>query len=75
MLAVPEVIVITTAAAREEPSQTEAAPSKPPRDTDAKLESSPRAHSNFQVAPAVPTRKTASPSGRRSDDTFLVKPE
>jgi hypothetical protein len=68
MLGVPEVILSPQSSSRDDAGPSEDKPSKPAGDTEQKPSSATRVNSNTPVT--IP-RKAA----RRSDDTFLVKPE
>jgi hypothetical protein len=70
MLAVPEVILNPPSSSPDTSGAKEDKPSKPSRDTELKSVSAVKSNSNGP-SPPVSTRKTS----RRSDDTFLVKPE
>lgn len=73
MLSVPEVIYSSTADTPEGAPETK--PSKTARDTDATVTQSNRAVVNTANSPKSTPRKPTGPSARRSEDTFLVKPE
>ena len=72
MVGVPEVILSPSSSSREDLGPSEDKPSKAARDTEQKPASATRANPNIPAPPVTAPRK---PPGRRSDDTFLVKPE
>ena len=67
MVGVPEVILSPSSSSRDDPSDDK--PSEATHDTEQKPASATRAN------PAQPVTTPRKPSGRRSNDTFLVKPE
>ena len=71
MLSVPEVIYSSTEAAALDSLAPEAKPSKDAHDTEVGAVSSARVDVN---APAA-VRKQSTHAARRSEDTFLVKPQ
>lgn len=72
MVGVPEVILSPSSSSRDDLGPSEDKPSKAARDTEQKPASAMRANPNIPAPPVTAPRK---PPGRRSDDTFLVKPE
>ena len=73
MLSVPEVIYSSLPETTE--IAPEAKPSKAPGDTDAKVTQSNRKGASTPSSATTTSRKPAGSSGRRSEDTFLVKPQ
>ena len=71
MLGVPEVILSPSSSPRDDSVPSEDKPPNPSRDTELKPLSAAKANSNTPSLPVTTPRKPA----RRSDDTFLVKPE
>ncbi len=72
MLGVPEVILSPPSLSPDDSGAKEDKPPRAARDTELKSASVPKTNSNLPSTPVTSPRK---PAARRSQDTFLVKPE